>query len=91
VIQAVARFFGVEEKRLIGKRTGLRDERAVALEWIYRNGRIGQVEIGRVIGGFDYTAVCRERKRLRKKLEHDATLRRAMAEIETQRMAKVNI
>jgi REP element-mobilizing transposase RayT len=91
VIQAVARFFGVEEKRLIGKRTGLRDERAVALELIYRNGGIGQVEIGRVIGGLDYTAVSRERKRLREKLEHDAELRRAMAEIETQLMSKVKI
>jgi hypothetical protein len=50
VIQAVARYFGVEEKRVTGKRTGLRDERAVALELIYRNGGIGQVEIA-VIGG----------------------------------------
>ncbi|HSL06226.1 MAG TPA: hypothetical protein VK901_22145 [Nitrospiraceae bacterium] len=42
----MARFYGVEEKRLTGKRTWLRDERAVALELIYRNSRIGQVEIG---------------------------------------------
>jgi len=63
----------------------------VALELIYRNGGIGQVEIGRVIGGLDYTAVSRERKRLREKLEHDAELRRAMAEIETQLMSKVKI
>ena len=71
VIQAVARFFGVEEARLTGKRTGLRDERAVAMELIYRSGGIGQVEIGRLIGGLDYTAVSRERKRLREKVEQN--------------------
>jgi chromosomal replication initiation ATPase DnaA len=91
VIQAVARFFGVAEKRLTGKRTGLRDERAVAMELIYRSGGIGQVEIGRLIGGLDYTAVSRERKRLREKLERDAGLRRAMEQIETQLMSKVKI
>ena len=72
----MAKFFGVEEKRLTGKRTGLRDQRAVAMEMIYRNGGIGQVEIGRLIGGLDYTAVSRERKRIREKVEHDANLRR---------------
>ena len=91
VIQAMARFFGVEEKRLTGKRTGLRDQRAVAMELIYRNGGIGQVAIGWLIGGLDYTAVSRERKRLREKVEQDAKLRRAMAEIETQLMSKVKI
>jgi chromosomal replication initiation ATPase DnaA len=93
VIQAVARFYGVEKKRLTGKRKGLRDERAraVAPELIYYNGGIGQVEIGRVIGGLDYAAVSRERKRRREKLEHDTKLRRAMAEIDTQRMSEVKI
>ena len=91
VIKAVARFFGVEEERLTGKRTGLRDERAVAMELIYRSGGIGQVEIGRLIGGLDYTAVSRERKRLREKLQRDASLRRAMERIETQLMSKVKI
>jgi len=91
VIQAVARYFGVEQKRITGKRTGLRDERAVAMELMHRNGGIGQMEIGRLIGGLDYTAVSRERKRLREKMEDDATLRRAVAEIETQLMSKVKI
>lgn len=91
VIQAVAKFFGVEEKRLTEKRTGLRDQRAVAMEMIYRNGGIGQVEIGRLIGGLDYTAVSRERKRIREKVEHDANLRRAVAAIETELMSKVKI
>lgn len=61
------------------------------MELIYRNGGIGQVEIGPLIGGLDYTAVSRERKRIREKLEHNAHLRRAVATIETQLMSKVKI
>ena len=44
------RYFGVDGKRLIGKRTGFRDERAVAMEMIYRYAGISQMEIGRMIG-----------------------------------------
>ena len=89
VLGAVARYYGVEEKRLTGKRTGLRDERAVALELVYRHGAMGQAEIGRLFGGLDYTAVSRERKRLREKSAQDNKLRRALAEIERQ-ISKVN-
>ena len=91
VIKAVARYYGVKEQRLVGKRTGLRDERAVALELIYRNGGIRQAEIGQLFGGLDYTAVSRERTRLRDKAEHDAKLRKALAEIESGLMSKVKI
>ena len=90
VLRAVARYYGVEEKRLTGKRTGLRDERAVALELVYRHGAMGQAEIGRLFGGLDYTAVSRERKRLREKSAQDNKLRRALAEIERQ-ISKVKI
>jgi len=91
VIQAVAKYFGVEDKRLTGKRTGLRDQRAIAMELIYRAGGIGQVEVGRLMGGLDYTAVSRERKRIRQKIEHDANLSLAVKAIETQLMSKVKI
>lgn len=91
VLRAVARYYGVKEEQLKGKRTGLRDERAVALELVYRHGGgIRQAEIGRLFGGLDYTAVSRERKRLRDKAEQDKKLRRAVTEIESQ-MSKVKI
>ncbi len=91
VLRAVARYYGVEEERLTGKRTGLRDERAVALELVYRHGgAIKQAAIGRLFGGLDYTAVSRERKRLREKVESDANLRRAVAKLENQ-ISKVKI
>jgi REP element-mobilizing transposase RayT len=91
VLRAVARYYGVEQKQLVGKRTGLRDERAVAMELVYRHGRVGQVQIGVQFGGLDYTAVSRERKRLRDKVEQDARLRKAMTEIENGLMSKVKI
>src|SRR5574341_74609 len=91
VLRAVARYYGVEEKRLTGIRTGLRQERAVALELVYRHGGVGQAEIGRLFGGLDYTAVSRERKRLREKAEQDNKLRRALVAIEDQLMSKVKI
>lgn len=91
VIAAVAKYYGVEEKRLSGKRTGLRDARAVAMELVYRTGGIGQAEIGRLFGGMDYTAVSRERTRLRGRIEQDAKLRRAVTVMERDLMSKVKI
>ena len=61
------------------------------MEMVYRNGGIGQMEIGRLFGGLDYTAVSRERKRLRDKAERDAKLRRTLAEIERGLMSKIKI
>ena len=91
VLRAAARYYGVKEEQLTGKRTGLRDERAVALELVYRHGGgIKQAEIGRLFGGLDYTAVSRERKRLRDKAEQDNKLRRALVEIGCL-MSKVKI
>ncbi|MGH7812290.1 MAG: hypothetical protein ACREP5_18625 [Candidatus Binatia bacterium] len=76
--------------RLTVKRTGLRDERAVAMELVYRNGGIGQAEIGRLFGGLDYTAVSRERTRLRERTQQDNKLHGTLVEIESQ-MSKVKI
>jgi len=90
VLRAVAQYYGVEEKRLTGKRTGLRDERAVALEMVYRHGGLRQPEIGQLFGGLDYTAVSRERKRLRDKSEQHSKIRRTLVEIESQ-MSKIKI
>ena len=74
----------------MGQRTGLRQEPVVALELVYRRGGIGQAEIGRLLRGLDYTAVSRERTRLREKVAQDNKLRRALAESEDQ-MSKVKI
>ncbi len=67
----------------MGKRKGHRDERGVALELMYRHAGISQAEIGRLMGGLDYTAVSRERERLREKILEDKRLSKAIEEIET--------
>jgi chromosomal replication initiation ATPase DnaA len=51
---------------------------------MYRLSAISQAEIGRTLGGLDYTAVSRERKRLRDKIAVDQKLRRAMENLETK-------
>jgi hypothetical protein len=84
VLREVASYFGLAEKQLIGKRTGYRDERAVAMELMYRHGGMSQAEIGKVLGKLDYTSVSRERKRLRQKIEQKSSLRKALTAIETK-------
>jgi len=54
---------------------------------MYRHGGVSQAEIGKVLGGLDYIAVSRERKRLREKAQEEKALRAALAEIETSLMS----
>jgi chromosomal replication initiation ATPase DnaA len=72
----------MEEERLTGKRSGFRDERAIAMEMIYRYSGISQAEIGKMFGGLDYTAVSRERKRLRGRIEEVPALRKVVRGLE---------
>jgi len=57
------------------------------MEFMYRYSGISQGEIGEHLGGMDYTAVSRERKRLREKMEHDSKLMRQVNEIDTRLMS----
>jgi hypothetical protein len=66
---------------LTGKRTGYRDERGIALELMYRYSGASQSRIGQLVG-LDYTAVGRERKRLRDGIESDNKLKKRLGEIE---------
>ncbi|MGH7824912.1 MAG: REP-associated tyrosine transposase [Candidatus Binatia bacterium] len=81
VLKKVARYFQLPERQLTGKRTGRRDERGVALELMYRLGGTSQARIGDLMG-LDYTAVSRERKRLRDRIESDMRLKKRLREIE---------
>ena len=82
VLQRVSGYFGIKLEELAKKRTPHRDSRAVAMEMMYRYGKISQEEIGKRLGDLDYSAVSRERTRLRERLEGDRKLRRAMEEID---------
>jgi hypothetical protein len=70
------------EAELTGKRTGHRDERGIALELMYRYSGASQARIGELVG-LDYTAVSRERKRLRDRIESNKRLKKRLEEIET--------
>jgi chromosomal replication initiation ATPase DnaA len=81
MLKKVARYFQVPEIQLTGKRTGLRDERGMALELMHRYCDASQTQIGQLVG-LDYTAVSRERTRLRNRIEPDRSLKRRLHEVE---------
>jgi predicted transcriptional regulator len=53
----------------------------MALELMYRYGGASQARIGELVG-LDYTAVSRERKRLRDRIESDKGLKKRLETIE---------
>ncbi len=57
VLKSVAGYFNLPEEKLVGRRTGHRDERPIAMELMHRYGGASQPEIGRMMGDLDYTAV----------------------------------
>jgi putative transposase len=91
VLQRVSRYFGIKLEELAKKRTPHRDSRAVVMEMMYRYGKISQEEIGKRLGGLDYSAVSRERTRLRERLDGDRKLQRTMKEIDNIIKSKVKI
>ena len=88
VIGTASAYFKIEREGLGKKRTRYRDERSVVMNLMYRLSAISQAEIGRRLGGLDYTVVSRERKRLRDKIAVDQNLRRAMEKLERRLIGK---
>ncbi|HLA04739.1 MAG TPA: hypothetical protein VJZ16_02035, partial [Syntrophales bacterium] len=64
-----------EPRERICKRGRQSLERAMLMELLYRFCRITQPEIGKLLGGIDYSAVSQSRKRLQAKLEQEPELR----------------
>ena len=90
VLKKVSRELGIKTEELVGKRPARRDYRALVMEMMYRYGRLGQVEIGRRMGGLDYSTVSRERKRLRERMAVDRELKR-LAEKAERLESKIKI
>ena len=86
VLKSVAGYFNLPQEKLVGRRTGHRNERAIAMELMHRYGGASQPEIGKVMGDLDYTTVSRERKRLREKIKTERELKAALDEIGTSLM-----
>ena len=59
-------------------------ERAMLMELLYRFCQITQPEIGRLVGGIDYSAVSQARKRLQIRLERELELKKRFDKLSSQ-------
>jgi hypothetical protein len=75
LIEKFAQMIG-KEKGEICKRGRKTIERAMLMELLYRYCELTQPEIGRLVGGIDYSAVSQARKRLQIRMEREAKLRK---------------
>jgi chromosomal replication initiation ATPase DnaA len=82
IVREVCRQFGVKENDISGKPIWRRDERAAAMEMLYRHGQLSQGAVGKELGGLDYVTVSRERKRLGERAQKDKRLATAMRQLE---------
>ena len=91
VVNRVSRYLKVKAQELTKKRTPHRDYRSIAMELMYRYSKISQEEIGERFGGLDYSAVSRERKRLRERMQVDRSLRESAHAIEAMLTTKLKV
>ena len=68
-------------------------ERAMLMELLYRLCHVTQTEIGRLVGGIDYSAVSQARKRLQTRLEKEPKTKILFENMHNQlcQMSKVKI
>ncbi len=59
-------------------------ERAILMDFLYRFCKIPQPQIGRLVGGIDYSSVSQARKRLHNRIARDRNLRKAYSELTSQ-------
>jgi hypothetical protein len=70
LIEKYAKLSNIKREELT-KKGRQSTERAMLMELMYRFCNITQPEIGRMMGGIDYSAVSQERKRLLFKMQHE--------------------
>jgi REP element-mobilizing transposase RayT len=81
LIDRFSKVVAVEKEALLARgRQSI--ERAMLMELLYRYCRLTQPEIGKIVGGIAYSAVSQSRKRLRERLNRDATLKKKYQSIE---------
>ena len=59
-------------------------DRAILMELLYRFCKITQPEIGRLLGGIDYSAVSQARKRLNIKMDNDQGLKKKFSALQSK-------
>lgn len=67
ILHIEVKSFGMNSKNVI--------ERGIAAALLYRFSNLTQAEIGKLLGGIDYTAVSRLRSRLQKRMKNDMAIR----------------
>jgi REP element-mobilizing transposase RayT len=74
---------GIKREELIKKgRQSM--ERAMLMEMLYRFCRITQPEIGKLLGGIDYSAVSQARKRMQLKIQNEAEWKNKFNDIQNK-------
>lgn len=81
LIENLLRITGKSRKEVVSKRAR-GPERVMVMEMLYRHCGISQPEIGRIMGGVDYSAVSLARRRLRDRMEGDKGLVLIFQELE---------
>jgi hypothetical protein len=74
LVRHYVQIVGKRKEEICRKGTQLA-ERGMLMELLYRFCNLPQPEIGRLLGGIDYSAVSQSRRRLRAGLAKDATLK----------------
>lgn len=91
ILSKVAGYFKLKPTQLMKKRSGHRDQRALAMEMMYRHSGIKQREIGRYVGDMMYSTVSHERQRIREVMERDSRLKGWSEDLESILGAKPKI
>ncbi|MGB3342046.1 MAG: transposase [bacterium] len=83
VINCVSKILGVEIEDL-QKRYFNSDTRGIVSDLLHKYSDLNQVEIGKLLGGIDYTAVSKLRVRLRQRMLRDKRVRASYQRAETR-------
>jgi len=83
IIKYIVTTYGIDEGKLKRRRSrGMGDIRGIAAELLYKFSGLTQSEIGKILGGIDYSGVYQIRRRLRDKLLHDEKSMKRFAKVE---------
>lgn len=91
ILKKVAGYFKLRPTELMKRRSEYRDQRALAMEMMYRYGGIKQKEIGRYVGEIMYSTVSHERRRIRGAMAQDPKLKGWSEDLESMLRAKSKI
>jgi hypothetical protein len=80
LIERVAKVLGRKAAELCDRGGGI--ERAILMECLHRYGQVSQGEIGRWMGGVDYSWVSRMREELRQSIRKDERVRKLFHRVE---------